>query len=127
MTRVVEIDGRAFRTFEEFYEVIGEALIPGEEWGKNLDAFNDILCWPLRHDRRPYVLVWRRSNLSRKRLNHGEAERFWEERIQERGGTVSPWLAKRLAEAARCEGPSIFDMIVEIILKHPTWLTLRLE
>jgi len=57
LPRVVEIDGQDFRTLDEFFEVIGAALIPGKCWGKNLDAFNDILCWPLACDPDLDVLV----------------------------------------------------------------------
>jgi hypothetical protein len=85
----VNIDGRDFRTLEEFFEVIGAALIPGERWGKNLDAFNDILCWPLARDREPYILAWRRSDLSRRRLNHGAAAQYWQEVIRTGGGKPS--------------------------------------
>ncbi len=127
MPRIVEIDGRDFRTVEEFFEVIGAALIPGKQWGKNLTAFNDILCWPLARDREPYVLLWRRSNLSRRRLNHGAAERHWREVIRAGGRKPSPWQAEQMARAERCEGPTAFAWIVEIIERHPDWLSLRLE
>lgn len=40
---VYEIDGSRFHTLEEFYDEIGTALIHGSPWGRNLDAFNDIL------------------------------------------------------------------------------------
>lgn len=126
MPRVVQIDGRDFRTLDEFFAVIGEALIPGERWGKNLDAFNDILCWPLARDSEPYVLVWRRSSLSRRRLNHGAAEQHWQKVIGNCGGQPSRWQAEQLARAERCEGPTAFDWIVEIIQQHPDWLSLRL-
>ncbi len=38
-----EINGYDFSTLEEFYEVVSRVLVPGAEWGHNLDAFNDIL------------------------------------------------------------------------------------
>jgi RNAse (barnase) inhibitor barstar len=127
LPRVVEIDGRDFRTLDEFFEVVGAALLPGERWGKNLDAFNDILCWPLVRDPEPYVLVWRRSNLSRRRLNYGAAERYWQEVVRAGGGKPSAWQAEQLARAERCEGSTAFDWVVEIIERHPDWLSLRLE
>jgi hypothetical protein len=127
MPRVVEIDGRDFRTLDEVFEVIGAALIPGQRWGKNLTAFNHILCWPLARDAEPYVLLWRWSNLSRRRLNHGAAEQYWEEVIRAGAGKPIAWQAEQLARAARCEGPTAFDWIVEIIKRHPDWLSLRLE
>ena len=126
MARIVDIDGRDFRTLDDFFEVVGAALVPGEAWGKNLDAFNDILCWPLARDPEPYVLVWRRSRLSRRRLGHSEAERHCEEVIRAGGGKPSGWQAEQLASAGRCEGPTAFDWLVEIIQRHPEWLSVRL-
>ena len=40
--KVYEIDGAAFSTLEEFFEEISNKVIPGADWGRSLDAFNDI-------------------------------------------------------------------------------------
>lgn len=37
------IDGEQFSNLAEFYDSVGTVLCPGFDWGKNLDAFNDIL------------------------------------------------------------------------------------
>ena len=36
------IDARIFTTLEGFYEETSQVIIPQAEWGRNLDAFNDI-------------------------------------------------------------------------------------
>lgn len=41
--RVYEIDGEHFVSLDEFYDEISKQLIPDAKWGRNLDAFNDIL------------------------------------------------------------------------------------
>jgi len=125
--RIVQIDGRDFRTVEEFFDVIGAALIPGKQWGRNLTAFNDILCWPLAKDKEPYVLVWKRSNLSRRRLNYGAALKHWQDVIREGGRPPGKLQAEQMARADRCEGPTAFDWVVDIIKEHPDWLSLRLQ
>ena len=38
-----EIDGSRFSTLEGFYDEISRVLIPGADWGHNLDAFNDCM------------------------------------------------------------------------------------
>jgi len=38
-----EIDGLRFSTLEEFFDEVSRTLIPGADWGRNLDAFNNIL------------------------------------------------------------------------------------
>jgi RNAse (barnase) inhibitor barstar len=127
MPRVLTIDGLAFSTLEEFYEVVGAVLVPGQDWGRNLDAFNDILCWRLGEDREPYVLVWKNSKVSRKRLNHLEAERQLERRLKYCHPSNRALVAEQLARASQCEGPTVFDWLVEIIQEHPDWVTLKLE
>ena len=44
-------------------------------------------AWPLNANPDPYVLVWKNSKVSCKRLNHGETERQLEARL---GGRRSP-------------------------------------
>jgi Barstar (barnase inhibitor) len=48
MKPTFEIDGLRFHTLEEFFDEVSEILIPGADWGRNLDAFNDILRGPDR-------------------------------------------------------------------------------
>jgi RNAse (barnase) inhibitor barstar len=124
VTRVFVIDGRDFKTLEGFFEAVGDVLVPGEEWGKNLDAFNDILCWPLQGNRPPYTLVWKHANLSRKWLNHLEAARHLEGRTRE---PRPLFVSEKVENANRCIGPTAFDWLIEIIQCHPDWLTLKLE
>jgi RNAse (barnase) inhibitor barstar len=126
MPRVFTIDGRDFSTLDDFFEVVGVVLVPGQFWGKNLDAFNDILCWPLQ-DEEPYILVWKNSKVSRKRLNHLEAERQLELRLARCHPSNRTLVATELEKASRCEGPTVFDWLVEIIQDHPDWVTLKLE
>jgi RNAse (barnase) inhibitor barstar len=102
MPQIFTIDGRDFSTLEEFYEAVGAVLVPGQVWGKNLDAFNDILCWPIQ-DKEPYILVWKNSKLSRKRLNHLEAERQLERRLTGCHPSNRSSVAMELERASRCE------------------------
>src|ERR1043166_306284 len=118
MPQVFTIDGRDFSTLEEFYEAVGAVLVPGQFWGKNLDAFIDILCWPIQ-DKESYILVWKNSKVSRKRLNHSEAERQLELRLKRCHPSNRSSIAIELERASRCKGPTVFDWLVEIIQEHP--------
>jgi RNAse (barnase) inhibitor barstar len=62
--QVVEIDGVRFDDLEGFYDEVSDHLIPGLRWGRNLDAFKDILTW--REE--AYILRWLNSDHSRKVL-----------------------------------------------------------
>src|SRR5258708_32357167 len=69
MAKVVyEIDGRDFSTLEEFYQVVSRVLVPGAQWGQNLDAFNDILRAGFGTPEGGFVLRWKTSAVSRERL-----------------------------------------------------------
>lgn len=117
-TPVRIIDGAAFETLDEFYDEIERALIPGAKWGRNLDAFNDILRGGFGTPDGGFVLVWRNADLSRRRLGHDETARILRVRL----GTCHPSnreAVKADAEAAaRGEGPTLFDTLVEIVRDH---------
>jgi RNAse (barnase) inhibitor barstar len=78
---VYEIDGRDFSTLEEFYGVLSRVLIPGAEWGRNLDGFNDILRGGFGTPEGGFVLRWVNSKLSRVRLRYPETVRQLERRL----------------------------------------------
>jgi RNAse (barnase) inhibitor barstar len=41
--KTLHVDGSEFSTLEGFYDHVSLRIVPGAEWGRNLDAFNDIL------------------------------------------------------------------------------------
>ena len=91
---VLEIDGERFDDEGGFYEEVSRQLIPGAAWGRNLDAFNDILCGGFGTPHEGFVLRWRNSERSRRLLG---------ERVPEE----PPW-----------RGHTLFDELVEIIRDH---------
>ena len=77
----VVIEGRNFTTLEGFYDEISRVLIPQVEWGRNLDAFNDILRGGFRTPTDGFILEWQSSELSKARLGYSETVRQLEERL----------------------------------------------
>jgi RNAse (barnase) inhibitor barstar len=65
---IYEIDGSDFRNIQEFYDVISHVLIPDVEWGRNLDAFNDILRGGFGTPDNGFILRWKNSAESRQQL-----------------------------------------------------------
>jgi hypothetical protein len=43
VTHGLEIEGARFRTLDELFNEVSAVVVPGSDWGRNLDAFNDIL------------------------------------------------------------------------------------
>jgi RNAse (barnase) inhibitor barstar len=115
---VYEIDGRDFATLEKFYEVASKVLIPGAEWGYNLDAFNDILRGGFGTPDGGFVLRWVNSALSRERLGYPETVRQLERRLAHCHPANRENVAADLERARQGVGPTVFDCLVEIIGVH---------
>ena len=63
-----EIDGADFSTLDEFYDAISRVVIPDVYWGRNLDAFNDILSGGFGTPQEGFTLRWTNHKLSQERL-----------------------------------------------------------
>ena len=121
---IFEIDGKECSTLEGFVETVWP-LLTGEPYNgtTNLDAFNDILSWP----EVPFTLVWRNSDLSRKRLNHLEIARKLEDMLSSCHPSNRESVLQRIEEARNGRGPTMFDWLVEIIQENQPHVTLQLE
>jgi RNAse (barnase) inhibitor barstar len=115
---VYEIDGRDFATLEEFYDVVSRVLIPGAKWGRNLDAFNDILRGGFGTPGGGFVLRWVNSALSRVRLGYPETVRQLEGRLARCHLTNRQYVSADLQRARQGVGPTGFDWLVELIGVH---------
>ena len=117
---IYEIDGQEFSNLEEFYDVVSRVLIPGAEWGRNLDAFNDILRGGFGTPEGGFILRWKNSAESKERLAYPETIRQLEKRLARCHPSNRGHVAKDLEEARRNSGPTVFDWLVEIIQVHCT-------
>jgi RNAse (barnase) inhibitor barstar len=113
-----EIDGANFSTLEGFFEEVSNNLIPGAEWGRNLDAFNDILRGGFGSPEVGFVLKWRNSELSRERLGHAETVRQLERRLQRCHPSNREQVSLELANAKKGIGPTVYDWLIEITSVH---------
>jgi RNAse (barnase) inhibitor barstar len=113
-----EIDGKNFSTLEEFYDEISRVLIPGAWWGRNLDAFNDILRGGFGTPDGGFTLRWLNHDVSRQRLGYAETVRQLELRLQRCHPSNRESVAAELAQAQAHTGPTVFDWLIEIIRIH---------
>ena len=116
--KTYRIDGRRFSTLEGFYEEVDRVLIPGSKWGRNLEAFNDILRGGFGTPDEGFILIWESSVLSRNRLGYTETIRQLELRLERCHPTNRTSVARQLRCARSNEGPVVFDWLVEIIRLH---------
>jgi len=112
------IEGTAFSTLEGFFEEISRVVIPGADWGHNLDAFNDILRGGFGTPEEGFELIWKDHSVSRHRLSHPETVRQLEKRLARCHPTNREYVAADLAAARSGQGPTVFDWLVEIIQVH---------
>ena len=63
------IDGAAFGDLAGFYDEVGEQLLHGKAWGRNLDALDDVLRGDAGHLPTEFRIVWEHSGLSHQRLD----------------------------------------------------------
>ncbi|MFL5574790.1 MAG: barstar family protein [Gemmatimonadaceae bacterium] len=73
-TPTYRIDGAAFDDLGGFFDEIGEQLLAGAAWGRDLESLDDVLSGEVAPLPRELRLVWEHSDLSRRRLGTSFAE-----------------------------------------------------
>jgi len=114
----IEFDGARFNTLDGFWDEISARLIPGARWGRNLDAFNDVLRGGFGTPAGGFRLRWVNFQRSRDALGHSGTIQWLENKIQ----LCHPdniELVKREIESARHgEGPTLADILLDMIRIH---------
>ena len=114
----IEIDGSRFDNLNGFWEEISVQLIPGTRWGRNFDAFNDILRGGFGTPQGGFRLRWINFQRSREVLGYPETIRWLESKIQH-CHPDNIHIVKREIKAARCgEGPTVAQIITDILRIH---------
>jgi RNAse (barnase) inhibitor barstar len=124
---VFVIDGENFSTTKEFFNEI-ERVMRVTDWGRNLDAFNDVLRGgfgdiPMSTN---YTIVWRNSQVSRKRLGHEYRLYQLQQRKQTAHESWHDQIDQEIEQVKQGKGTTTFDELVEIIKRHGT-VTLQLQ
>lgn len=70
MRKTYTIDGKHFNDINGFYQDITDEIITEGKgwWGRNLDAFNDILSGGFGTPEDGFVFIWKNSDLSKEKL-----------------------------------------------------------
>lgn len=116
--KTYELDGQDFTTLEGFYDVVSRVLIPGVSWGRNLDAFNDVLRGGFGTPAGGFVLRWKDAATSRQRLGYAETVRQLRRTLVGCHPSNKKEILAEIKAAERGEGPTVFDWLVEIIRDH---------
>lgn len=123
---IYTIDGLRFQGLNGFYDEFSRVLIPDCPWGRNLDAFNDVLRGGFGTPAGGFVLVWKNSSASRGWLGYEETVKRLELRLRRCHPENRERTRSALVAAQSGLGQTVFDWLVEIIGEHPQ-IELRLE
>ena len=116
--KTLHVDGSEFSTLEGFYDHVSLRIIPGAEWGRNLDAFNDILRGGFGTPEEGFIFCWDNHEISKRNLGYDETARQLRKRLGRCHPSNIASVENYLAEALKQEGPTVFDWLVEIIRRH---------
>jgi hypothetical protein len=114
---VFEIDGLSFDSLEGFFDEFGRKLGTAP-WGRNFDAFNDVLRGGFGTPDGGFVLRWINSAASRAALGYDATIRWREQQLGRCHPDNVPMVEAALAAARRGEGETVFDILLEIISRH---------
>ncbi len=117
------LDGKATRTLEEFYAVVGEAVNgPGGYFGTNLDALADCLTGGFgTPEDKDFTFVWMNSNAAREHLGYAETARQLRLRLDRCHPSNRERVARELATVEAGVGPTVCDWLVDLfaVQGHP--------
>jgi RNAse (barnase) inhibitor barstar len=114
---VLIIDGALFSDLDGFAREFSK-LLDHHTWRGNLDAFNDILRGGFGTPETGWVLRWVHSESSRDALGREETIHWLRQVLRTCHPANRGDVQARISGARRGEGPTLFDMLVEIIRNH---------
>lgn len=120
MLKEYVLDGSKVTSLEAFFDQISDTLILGAYWGRNLDAFNDILRGGFGTPPEGFIVRWTHSDASRACLGYAETVRQLEKRLERCHPTNRDLVRGDLSQAQQGTGATVFDWLVEIIRDHDT-------
>ena len=122
MEKTITLDGTRFSTFETFFNEVENRLTQNLEWeiGRNLDAFNDVLCGGFGiHDCDDILVIkWINSHKSQNDLGWNETIKYLENKLQSCDLSNRQNVKKDLELAQQHIGKTLYEIIVGIIKSH---------
>lgn len=118
MTKEYVIDGSKITSLDAFYDEISRALIPGHKWGRNLDAFDDILSGGFGTPAEGFTLRWSQASFSKEKLSYAETSKYLEVKLRRCHPSNREAVRVELTQARAKAGPTLFDWLVQIIHDH---------
>ena len=112
------IDGGTFSNLEEFYNEVQKVLTDNfTGFGRNLDAFNDVLRGGFgKFEYEEQIeLIWKSSDKSREALGYSETVRYLKGKLKRCHPSNFANVQKELEAGEKQKGPTIYEIILESI------------
>lgn len=117
------LNGAAIDDIPSFYDEINRVFMQGEDWqlGPSLDALDDLLYggFGVLNGVDRAVLVWTDIERSRRALGLETTRRHYLAKLAQPTGFDVERITEDLAALDRGDGPTYFEIILEIIAGHP--------
>ena len=122
-TKSLVLDGGNIHDIPSFYDEINRVFMADESWrlANSLDALNDMLygAYGAAQGDAPITLTWKDAEKSRDALGLDATRRFYRLKLQQPHRHDPGWVHARLADLEDGNGPTFFQMVVDLIAGHP--------
>lgn len=116
MMKAYVLDSDDFSNLAEFYSAIGDLLLPGEVWGKNLDALNDVLSGGFNIPESPFELVWKNIKKAQIDLGFEETLRWYESKFSLQKDDRA-YIKEKIVELSH-HGETLYNFIYDIFYEN---------
>lgn len=126
---MIVINGGHFSNLSEFYEEVSHVLMKDVGWKVGtLDGFDDILYggFGVFETHEEIEFLWKESQQSKEDLGFNATRKFYERKINQRELFNVELIQQKLDELMEGKGPTLFDILIEIIESHKN-ITLILD
>ncbi|HDS1136792.1 TPA: barstar family protein [Stenotrophomonas maltophilia] len=122
MTIVLQIEGGAIDDIASLYAEINRVFMAGEAWqlGPSLDALDDLLHggYGALAGEAQATLIWRDIAHSRAALGVETTRQWLQAKLDTPGAFNTRAIAHQLQALQRGEGPTYFEIVMEILADH---------
>lgn len=130
MSRTLTLDGRRIRDLASFYAEINRVFMTGVDWplGHSLDALDDMLYggYGALDGDAPVTLVWTDFEKNRRDLSIDVTRAWLQDKLDTPGRYDKARIRRDLDALEAGDGPTFFDLVLEIIAAHPN-ITLEMR
>jgi len=115
---IYTIDGNDFENLTELSQVFSKTVLQNHTWHGNFNALNDLLRGGFGTPEGGFTLVWKNSDKSRDDLGQNATVKHYEQLLKVCQPDNRVYLEEELERVCQGAGPTLFEIIVEIIHDH---------